>query len=98
MGIAKSSAPTTSAIPYAAGRPIDGADVVRNPPVRGAPPRRFSFTPTVQNRLLDPGRLHIAVSARDLAEDTRLQGTRSPKGILRSRQGTYLRIAGTEIY
>ena len=45
--------PSPLAIPYAAGRPIDGADVVRNPPVTGA--RRVSFAPRVQNRLLDPG-------------------------------------------
>ena len=45
--------PSAPAIPYAAGGPIDGADVVRNPPVRDA--RRVSFGPTVQSRLLDPG-------------------------------------------
>jgi hypothetical protein len=55
VNIAQPSTSAKSAIPYAAGRPIDGAEVVRNPPVRGTPPRRFSFTPTVQNRLLDPG-------------------------------------------
>lgn len=49
----KIAQPSAPAIPYAAGRPIDGADVVRNPPVQGS--RRVSWSPTVQSRLLDPG-------------------------------------------
>ncbi|GAB7326379.1 hypothetical protein MBLNU13_g10410t2 [Cladosporium sp. NU13] len=46
----KIAQPSAPVIPYAAGRPIDGADVVRN--VLGA--RRVSLPPTVQTRLLDP--------------------------------------------
>jgi hypothetical protein len=49
----KIAQPSAPAIPYAAGRPIDGADVVRNPPIRGS--RRVPWSPTVQSRLLDPG-------------------------------------------
>jgi hypothetical protein len=94
VNIAKSFAPNTSTIPYAAGRPIDGAEVVRNPPIRGAPPRRVSFLPEHRNGLLDPGMSKIAASLRYLANNSRLQGARASKGILRSRQGTCLSIAG----
>lgn len=57
LKIVQPSTSAKSAIPNTTGRPIDGAEVLRNPPVRGTPPRRVPFTPTVQNGLLNPGML-----------------------------------------
>jgi hypothetical protein len=58
VGIAQPAAATTSTLPSAAGRAIDGAEVVRNPPIRGS--RRYPFEPKVQNRLLDRGMARLA--------------------------------------
>jgi len=96
VSIAKPAVPTTSISPYAVGGPIDGAEVVRNPPIRGAPPRRFSFSPEFQSRLLDPGVFSTAAGGRLLVNDVRLQGPRSAREVLRSRQGMCLQVTSMD--
>jgi hypothetical protein len=90
VSIAASPAPVTSTSSHAAGRPIDGAEVVRNPLIRGAPPRKISFRPEIRRGLLDPGNSPFAAIVRLLADNSRLQGARSAWKVLPSWQGTCL--------
>lgn len=87
VSIAAPSAPTAPVIPYAAGRAVDGTEVVRDPQIRGAPPRRVSFLPAVQRGLLDPSMLFFVAIVNSSADKSRLQGARSACKVLRSRQG-----------
>lgn len=87
LSIATPSASTAPTLTRATGRAIDGAEVVRNPQIRGAPPRRVSFSPAIQRGLLDPGSL-LSVAAVELSADTsRIQGARPTGEVFRSRQG-----------
>jgi len=98
VSIAQPSAPTATPIPFAAGRPIDGADVLRNPPIRGAPPRRYSFSPEYHSRLLDPGTFWTAVGSRASTDDIRFQVTGATGQVFRSWKGMQLVVHGMGIY
>jgi hypothetical protein len=90
VSIAASPVPVASGPSHAAGQPIDGADVVRNPLIWGAPPRRFSFRPEIQRGLLDPGNLILVAVVQLSTDNSRIQGARSAWKVLPSWQGTCL--------
>lgn len=87
LSVATPSASTAPTSVLAAGRAIDGAEVVRNPQVRGVPPRRVPFSPAIQRGLLDPGNLLSVAAVKFLADNSRIQGARPTGEVFRSRQG-----------
>lgn len=97
LSIATPSASTAPTLTRAAGRAIDGAEVVRNPQIRGAPPRRVSFSPAIQRGLLDPGSLLSVVGVKLSADGSRVQGAGPTGELFRSRQGMVSHIASLPI-